>query len=332
MLTKKLMNKLDISVVVPMYNAAATINECLESLVDQNYPIKEVIVIDNRSSDDSVRFVEKFKFEHRELLIKILVQKENKGLLPSYIRGAEEAKSRLVVMMHSDSVLPTNSELRQLVAPFEKEDALLVAACPKVCHPASVWRTYNFWQKLIFAPVVNLEPHGLNAKFDCFRKDVFLRVAEVWQNRYDDTNEAGGEDWDLHGLLKAEGKIVATEARVNHLHYFSGSFTLKALIAKRQHVAKSYGKLLRLYGWGLGLKGLLAFLLRPVLAIGSLLPGIQLAVAPLLVSYAFFYSRRMFTDSKTVFDPKILLVPLVNIFLVYYETYWMLKIFLKKPL
>lgn len=326
------MNKLGISIVVPMYNAAATINKCLESLVGQNYPMREIIVIDNRSSDDSVSLVEKFKSKQKKLLIRILVQKENKGLLPSYIRGAEEAKSRLVVMMHSDSALPTRDELRQLVAPFEKEDAGVVATCPKVCHPQSVWRTYNFWQKLMFAPVVSSEPYGLNAKFDCFRKDVFLKVAEVWQNRYADTSEAGGEDWDLHSLLKAEGKVVATDARVYHLHYFSGPFTLKDLITKRQHVAKSYGKLLRLYGGRLGIKGLVAFLFRPIIAIGSLLPGIQLAAIPLILGYAFFYSRRLFIDRETLLNPKIFMVPLINIFLVYYETYWMLKTFLKKSL
>lgn len=324
------MNKSDVSIVVPMYNAVATINKCLESLVGQNYPMREIIVIDNRSSDNSVSLVEKFKPKQKKLLIRILVQKENKGLLPSYIRGAKEAKSRLVVMMHSDSALPTRDELRQLVVPFEKEDVGVVATCPKICHPERVWRTYNFWQKLMFAPVVGTQPHSLSGKFDCYKKKVFLAISEIWQERYGNTEEAGGEDWDLHSLFREQGTVVYTDAQVDHLHYFSGPFTLKDLIAKRQHVAKSYGKLLRLYAWRLGIKGLMAFLFRPIMAIGLLLPGIQLATIPLILGYAFFYSRRMFQERTTFLDPRIILVPFVNIFLIYYETWWMMKSYLRR--
>ncbi len=326
------MNKLDISIVVLIYNAEATINKCLESLAGQNYPIREIIVVDNQSTDSSVMLVKAFASDRRNPPVRILLQKENKGLIPSYIRGAELARCPFVVMMHSDSELPSNVELSKLIKPFEQDTESLVASCPKVCHPESVWRTYNFWQKLMFAPVVGTQRYSLSGKFDCYKKKAFLAVSKIWQERYGNTEEAGGEDWDLHSLFRGKGTVAYTDARVDHLHYFNWPFTLKDLLAKRQHMAKSYGKLLRLYGWRLGTKGLAAFLFRPVVAIGSLLPGIQLAAAPLLVSYAFFYSRRMFTDSKTVFDPKIVLVPLINIFLVYYETYWMLKTFLKKPL
>lgn len=324
------MNKLDISIVVPMYNAAATINQCLESLVGQNYPIREIIVVDNQSTDNSVMLVKAFASDRRNPSVRILLQKENKGLIPSYIRGAEFAKYPFVVMMHSDSELPSNDELSKLIKPFEQDAKSLVASYPKVCHPKSVWRTYNFWQKLMFAPVVGTKWHSLSGKFDCYNKKMFLTVSEIWRKRYGNTEEAGGEDWDLHSLLKAEGKIVPTEARVNHLHYFSGSFTINNLITKRQHVAKSYGKLLRLYGFHLGLKGLAAFLLRPALAVGSFLPGVQLAIIPLLLAYTFFYSRRMFTDWETLLNPKIFMVPLVDIFLVYYESWWLLRSYLRR--
>lgn len=324
------MNKSDVSIVVPMYNAAATINECLESLVGQNYSIREIIVVDNRSTDSSVMVVKAFASGRRSPPVRILLQIENKGLIPSYIRGAELAKSPFVVMMHSDSKLPSNVELNKLIKPFKQDAETLVASCPKVCHPERVWRTYNFWQKLMFAPVVGTQPHSLSGKFDCYKKKVFLAISEIWQERYGNTEEAGGEDWDLHSLFREQGTVVYTDAQVDHLHYFSGPFTLKDLIAKRQHIAKSYGKLLRLYAWRLGIKGLMAFLFRPIMAIGSLLPGIQLAAMPLILGYAFFYSRRMFQERTTFLDPRIILVPFVNIFLIYYETWWMTKSYLRR--
>lgn len=316
------MKKLGVSVIVPMYNAAATIHRCLESIVEQKYPLREIIVIDNRSSDHSVALVEKFRKNIKRLPIRILVQRENKGLLPSYIRGATEAKSPLIIMMHSDSVLPTREELGRLVAAMGSSS--VVASCPKICHPEDIWRTYNFWQKFLFAPMVGREPHGLNGKFDCYRKEAFLSVGQVVERRFVNTDEAGGEDWDLHSMLKHKGKVAYSSARVVHLHYFSGPFRLSSLIEKRRHLAKSYGKLLRIYGAGLGWKGLLAFLFKPVLATVSLVPGMQLGTLPILFVYAIFYTKKMFTSAQTLFDPRILLVPLLNIFLVFFESYWTL--------
>lgn len=47
-----------VSVMVPAWNAAATIGECLDSLLSQTYTNFEVVVVDDCSDDDTVRVVE----------------------------------------------------------------------------------------------------------------------------------------------------------------------------------------------------------------------------------------------------------------------------------
>lgn len=42
------------SVVIPMYNAAQTVLSTIASCLDQSYPVKEVIIVDDASTDDSV--------------------------------------------------------------------------------------------------------------------------------------------------------------------------------------------------------------------------------------------------------------------------------------
>jgi len=42
-----------ISIIIPAYNAQDTIRECLNSLISQTYPQKEIIVVDDGSTDQT---------------------------------------------------------------------------------------------------------------------------------------------------------------------------------------------------------------------------------------------------------------------------------------
>lgn len=318
------MKNLDISIIIPVYNASTTLLPCLRSIKKQNYPIKEIIVIDNNSSDNSVEIVENFRKKNREIPLRIFKQERNKGLIPSYSLGARQAICHYIIFMHSDSQLPTKEEIKKLVKPFIK-NSRIVATYPKILHPLEVWEKYNFWEKLQFAQVVGKESPGLNGKFDCFKREVFLKIRDDWEKTFPNTDEAGGEDWYLHVRLKKEGKVVPTKAKVEHLHTLSESFTLRDFIRKRKHVSRSYGKLLKLFGWRLGLKGIFAFTFKPLLAMGILFPPIGTFAFFVLILFSFIYSKKMFLTPKTLFDYKILLLPFINIFLVYYESFWLIK-------
>ena len=52
-----------LSVIVPMYNERSTIRECLQRVLDAPFD-KEIIVVDDASTDDSVRVVETVASEY----------------------------------------------------------------------------------------------------------------------------------------------------------------------------------------------------------------------------------------------------------------------------
>ena len=49
-----------ISVIIPMYNTEKYIGECLESVLNQTFQDFEIIVVDNCSTDNSCKIVEKY--------------------------------------------------------------------------------------------------------------------------------------------------------------------------------------------------------------------------------------------------------------------------------
>jgi len=53
----------EVSLYVPCFNAAGYVRSCLESVFSQTYPIREVLVIDDGSVDNTLQSVSDFKVE-----------------------------------------------------------------------------------------------------------------------------------------------------------------------------------------------------------------------------------------------------------------------------
>ena len=68
-----------VSVVVPNYNYARYLPLRLESIIKQTYPIKEIIILDDASNDDSLVVIQEFINNHLEFNIKLIVNKNNSG-------------------------------------------------------------------------------------------------------------------------------------------------------------------------------------------------------------------------------------------------------------
>jgi glycosyltransferase involved in cell wall biosynthesis len=86
------------SIIVPAFNAAATVERCLRSVLDQTFPDFELIVIDDASRDDTVALVSRFS----DPRLKLLRSERNGGAAESRNRGLDIARGRLVVFVDAD--------------------------------------------------------------------------------------------------------------------------------------------------------------------------------------------------------------------------------------
>ena len=79
---------IDISIVVPMYNVENYIEKCLESLLKQATDIAyEIILVDDGSSDNTVRICKKYKNKYKN--ISILSKKKWWGIISKKHRHRE---------------------------------------------------------------------------------------------------------------------------------------------------------------------------------------------------------------------------------------------------
>ena len=95
----------EVSVIIPLYNAQTTICACLESLISQRQLPREIIVVDNGSTDTSVSTVRKFIQDAGCSIIR-LAEERKRGPSAARNHGARIAQSEIIAFTDSDCFLP----------------------------------------------------------------------------------------------------------------------------------------------------------------------------------------------------------------------------------
>lgn len=116
------MNKPSVSIIVPVYNVAPYVEDCIRSVMRQTFDGKmECIVVDDCGTDDSMAIVERLVTEYTgPIEFKILHHTHNRGLSAARNTGMDAAKGDYLFFLDSDDEL-TEDCLEKLTKPLAKE-------------------------------------------------------------------------------------------------------------------------------------------------------------------------------------------------------------------
>lgn len=111
--------KYSVSVLVPAFNEEATVEDTVEAILEIDYPyIKEVIVVDDGSSDRTWEIIQGLAKKHK---IVRAFTKENEGSKAGPLNfGLARAKGELVVVVDADSY-PAKDSFKKMVGFFDDE-------------------------------------------------------------------------------------------------------------------------------------------------------------------------------------------------------------------
>lgn len=96
-----------VSIIVPAYNGAERIGRTLESLIAQDYPNIEIVVVNDRSRDDTAAVVRRV-LETGERKFQIIEHENNRGGAAARNTGLRAAKGDLVIFADQDDLHDTN--------------------------------------------------------------------------------------------------------------------------------------------------------------------------------------------------------------------------------
>lgn len=91
-----------ISIIIPVYNSAAWLPSCLESLLAQTMPDWEAICVNDGSKDNSLHILE--QYAARDPRIRIIEQ-ENSGVSQARNKALDAAKGEFILFLDSDDAL-----------------------------------------------------------------------------------------------------------------------------------------------------------------------------------------------------------------------------------
>lgn len=109
-----------VTILVAVKNLEGTIGKCVKSLLETDWPQKNIIIIDNMSTDSSLKVLETFGN-------KITVYRMEGGLSQIFNQGIQKIKTEYVAFTDADCVVDKNW-LRELMKPFEEEKYLVATA------------------------------------------------------------------------------------------------------------------------------------------------------------------------------------------------------------
>ncbi|MCM8804957.1 MAG: glycosyltransferase [Candidatus Omnitrophica bacterium] len=197
----------EVSLYIPCYNSEKYIDRCIQSVLNQTYPIKEILIIDDGSTDKTVKIASKYP-------VKIIRHLKNKGLAAARNTAFNMLNSEFIASLDSDCC-PQKDWLEKLIRNFVSDKIAGVGGRLIEKNTKSLpdkWRSKHLSQDHGDKKIFNaFALPGCNC---VFRKQVIIEIGG-----YNEKYKTNSEDTDICLRLKNNGYSLVYEpqAKVFHL-------------------------------------------------------------------------------------------------------------------
>lgn len=215
-----------VSIIIDNWNGSGFLPACLKSVIRQNYPSFEVIVIDDSSTDNSVELIRNNFPE-----VKLIINKEHKGFAAANMIGVSNSKGEYLLFLNNDTTVtkdflfplvdlminnPNVGAVQPKIKTMVKKDTLDEVA--NYLTPFGFLYHFGYGQKdcnLFNKRIITFSPKGA-----CFlvRKEIFLSLGGFDTNFY-----CYFEESDFAWRVWLSGYIINYEPKSVIYHFGGGS-------------------------------------------------------------------------------------------------------------
>lgn len=228
-----------VSVILPAYNAEATIAETIQSIIDQTYTNWELVVINDGSTDNTEKIVKSFY----DVRIKYFENEGNKKLIYTLNRGLNLASGKYIARMDADDICKPQRFEKQVS--FMETHREVIVCGTQIDYFGS---KANIYRKLKF-PTNDKDLKEMLATSTCFahpsvmiRRDVLIKSGVLYDMRY-----KNAEDYCLWIDLASYGKYANLEESLllyrisdTQISQPNNLQTMKSVIACKKKYVRTY--------------------------------------------------------------------------------------------
>jgi glycosyltransferase involved in cell wall biosynthesis len=120
------MNEIKLSVIMSVFNGGDFLCEAVESILNQDFKKFEFIIIDDRSTDDSLEILK--KYQKKDSRIVLIENKKNIGLTKSLNVGLKKSKGKYIARLDSDDISLKNRLKMQVDFLEKNKDIFLIGS------------------------------------------------------------------------------------------------------------------------------------------------------------------------------------------------------------
>ncbi len=247
-------NHKKISVIIPNYNYARYLEERLTSIINQTYPIYEIILLDDASTDNSLEVMNGLKWKY-SIDFKLIRSTENSGsVFKQWVKGISMAKGDYIWIAEADDTCEEEF-LEEVMKGFQHENAVLsysqskqIDSMGKVIQENCVYDTddidVNKWRENYSTDGIKEISTALaikntiqNASAVVFKK---IDMSEIMDEL--STFKVGG-DWFFYVWLLQKGNISYTPKPLNRNRRHDQNVT------KREDKALHYEEIVKIQNY-----------------------------------------------------------------------------------
>jgi len=221
-----------VSVILPVYNCENFISDCVNSILEQTFQDFELIIIDDKSTDNTLKIIQQIKDKR----VNLIVKKKNSGYTNSLNLGIAKSKGEYIARIDGDDICMPNRFEKQVSFLDENKEIVACGSFSKIIGSDEIIYTPEYHEEIILEllrrnciihPSVMMRKSAINS----------LSVA------YDVSKEPA-EDYDLWVRLAKVGKLHNIQEVLLNYRYHENQVSILHYGKQKQSARESRFNLL----------------------------------------------------------------------------------------
>lgn len=238
-------NEVLMSIIVPVYNAEQYIEECVKSILKQNYLVKEIILVDDGSTDRSGIICD--LLSKKDECVKVL-HTENQGIIRARLNGVKASRGKWITFIDADDWI--SEDAYKDIIPANGCDIMITGICRYIDEEHQIMQIPYFEEGIykkedilkeilpvmLWTPILGdwaLDP-SLCTKI--FKRNMILEYLE----RASEVKSTYGEDSAVIFPMMLQAKCVQISGKIYYYHRQRPEDAIQPYIQDEEFILKLY--------------------------------------------------------------------------------------------